>query len=181
MNILHLIGGNWIRRPLTQRFPDREPPPAEYRGHVTNDAAACVACGICTQVCVSAAIELRPAESSCAWVYDPARCTFCGFCVQYCPVDALRQVSDRGAWAHSPHEQTDTTVIDYPPCAECGKPAMPYSENLVSTAYGERTEELRRRARLCEHCRRQVTAEVMRKTFSVMSDAGRSEGRSHGR
>lgn len=178
MNILSLLGGNWLRRPQTQRFPDRQQPSAEYRGHVTNDPASCVACGICALVCVSAAIELRPAEDSCAWVYDPARCTFCGFCVQHCPVDALRQLPDRGASAHHPGEQTQTAIIKYPPCPACGKPAMPYSENLVGAAYGERADELRRRAQLCESCRRQATAQAMRKTFAVLSDTDRS---GHGR
>ncbi|MHB9863588.1 4Fe-4S binding protein [Streptomyces sp. YIM S03343] len=178
MNILHLIGGNWVRGPQTERFPDREPPAAEYRGHVTNDPDACVACGICTQVCVSAAIELRPAEDSCAWVYNPASCTFCGACVRHCPVDALSQVSDRGTSANSPGEQTNTTVVEYPPCTGCGKPAMPYNENLVGAAYGQLADELRGRARLCEHCRRQATAEVLRRTFAAMSN---TEKNSHGR
>ena len=178
MNILNLIGGNWIRRPQTQRYPERQPPAAEYRGNVVNDPSICVACGICAHVCVSAAIELHPAEDSCTWVYDPARCTFCRFCVQHCPVDALSQMPDRGATAHRPGEQVHTTIIEYPRCPECGNPAMPYSETLVERAYGQHAEALRERARLCPDCRRRATGQAMKNTFVIPSEAGSS---SHGR
>jgi formate hydrogenlyase subunit 6/NADH:ubiquinone oxidoreductase subunit I len=173
MNILSLIAGNWAAGPQTLRFPERQAPTPDYRGNVMNDASKCVACGICAQVCVSAAIELRPAADSCSWVYDPASCTFCGSCVIYCPVDALTQAADRGPTAHRRGDQTDTTVVENPPCAECGKPAMPYSENLVNAAYGARVGELRDRARLCGSCRRHATAQVMKKAFGAISDTDR--------
>lgn len=178
MNILHLLGGNGTHRPRTQRFPDRQAPAADFRGDVTNDPALCVACGICAQVCPSAAIELTPSGDSCAWVYDSGRCTFCGICVQHCPVDALRQAADRGATSHRPGEREETEVIPYPPCPECGRPAMPISERLIDVAYGRRTDELDWRARLCEQCRRRATGQVMRRTFGAMGD---DEGSGNGR
>lgn len=173
MNILNLIAGNWARGPETRRFPDRQAPTPEYRGNVVNDPAKCVGCGICTQVCVSAAITLASGEGTCTWSYDPASCTFCGFCVTHCPVNALSQESDRGPSARRPGEQATDTVVEFPPCTRCGRPAPPFSEDLVRTAYGKRADELRGRARLCESCRRQATAEVMRKAFAAMGDTDR--------
>lgn len=173
MNILNLIAGNWARGPETRRFPDRQAPTPEYRGNVVNDLTKCVGCGICTQVCVSAAITLRSGEESCTWTYDPANCTFCGFCVSHCPVTALSQAADRGTTARKAGEQATDTKVEYPLCPRCGKPALPFSEDLIHTAYGQRAGELRDRARLCEGCRRNATAEVMRKAFGAMSDTDR--------
>jgi ferredoxin len=165
MNIFHLIAGNLRRGPETQRFPERQAPAAAYRGHLAMDPDACVTCGICADVCVSAAIELRPAQDSCEWIYDPARCTFCGVCVTHCPADALRQAADRGASCGRPGEQTQVVTVDFPACQVCGKPTLPHSEVLLSMAFPHAAGELRERARLCEDCRQRATALVMKEAM----------------
>ena len=178
MNIFHLIAGNLRRGPETQRFPARQAPGPAYRGHVAVDPDACLTCGICADVCVSAAIELRPAEESCEWVYDPARCTFCGVCVTHCPADALTQAADRGPSSGRPGEQTLTVRVDFPACLECGRPTLPQNEILLSAAFPHAARELHDRARLCEGCRQRATALVMKK---AMGGSNVSEGHSHGR
>jgi len=177
-NIFHVIAGNLRAGPQTQRFPAREAPAPAYRGNVRMDADACVTCGICADVCVSAAIELRPVQASCDWVYDPASCTFCGVCVTHCPVDALTQVSDRGSSCGRPGEQAVVVTVTYPPCRECGRPTLPYSDALLAAAFPQAPAEIRDRARLCESCRQRETAEAMKK---AMGGSYVTEGHSHGR
>jgi formate hydrogenlyase subunit 6/NADH:ubiquinone oxidoreductase subunit I len=112
MNILTLIGRNWIRRPQTQRFPDRLAPAPSYRGRVVIEPATCRSCSKCAQVCVSAAITFDHVEGDeYAWAYDPARCTYCGVCVAYCPVKCLLQLEDRGDSCTEPGEQAETVTV----------------------------------------------------------------------
>ena len=179
MNIFNLIAGNWLRGPqTTQRFPLREPPAAAFRGHVAMDASVCVTCGICADVCVSAAIEVVPMGSTCTWTYDPAACTFCGACVQHCPVDALTQAADRGASCGLPGDQAVTVTVDYPACSTCGRPATPFSEALLQTAFPGAGSELRNRARQCGDCRQRASVLAIKNAFGGPDS---SERQVHGR
>ena len=54
--ILEVIAGNVLHGPGTIRLPGSVPCPPEFRGAVTHDPALCLACGICSYVCVSDAI-----------------------------------------------------------------------------------------------------------------------------
>ncbi len=165
MNIFNLAIANLLHRPTTQRFPNREAPTGVFRGHVTMDPDLCVTCGICAQVCVSAAIQVVPLEADCTWTYDPAACTFCGSCVEHCPVDALTQAADRGSACALPGDQALTITVTYPACSECGRPAMPYSEALLQLALPGAADELRHRARLCGDCRQKSSVAAMKKAF----------------
>ena len=153
MNIFTVVSRNLRRRPVTLRFPDRPKPEPAFRGSVGIDTAKCITCGICDYVCVSGAIAVEAGESGMNWRYEPGRCTFCGRCVDHCPGEALAQEGDVvRAYARS-GELSKQVKIEYPACPQCGRPARPLSERLLATAYGEGSDELRRRARLCERCR----------------------------
>ena len=54
--ILAVIAGNVLHGPGTVRLPDSVPCPPNFRGAVTHDPALCLACGICSYVCVGDAI-----------------------------------------------------------------------------------------------------------------------------
>lgn len=171
MNILNLISGNALRGPETVRFPDRKAPVAAYRGNVVMDPEKCIACGICSHVCVSAAIEVSSADDHSEWTYDPARCTFCGACVDHCPVAALTQEPDRGPSYGRPGELAETILVLHPACPDCGKPTMPVGGTAVlSRAFKDVTAETHRRASLCEHCRQKATVSALKKGFGAVSE-----------
>lgn len=112
MNIWQVIARNWRQGPQTQRYPDRLPPAADYRGRVTLSPDTCRSCSLCAQVCVSAAITFGRVEGDTyAWSYDPGRCTFCGLCIDYCPVRCLSQEADRGPAYARPGEQAETVTV----------------------------------------------------------------------
>jgi glutamate synthase (NADPH/NADH) small chain len=161
-----------------QGLPERPAEVPDKRGLVAIDKNACLACGICADTCAADAIELRPAEDSCQWIYDPACCTFCGDCVTDCPVDALRQAADRGVSCEGPGEQIQIITVDFPACRCCGSPTMPYSEALLRKAFPHATGELRERARFCHKCRERATALLMKE---AMGGSNRTKRQSHAR
>jgi ferredoxin len=175
MNILSLITGNAARGPQTLRFPGRQAPAAQYRGNVTMDPAKCLACGICDYVCVSRAISLTQAEDRFVWSYDPARCTYCGRCADHCPAAAITQAADRGPSYGRPGELSETVTVVYPLCPDCGKPARPFNEALLRTAFADVSAELRERAHLCERCRQKEAVSALKKGFGAVTDRERSD------
>lgn len=50
------------------------------------DAARCIGCGVCEQVCPTEAVEVRDGMAS---IVRPAACTFCDRCERSCPHDAI--------------------------------------------------------------------------------------------
>lgn len=170
MNILGLIAGNWAHGPQSRRYPDRPVPAPEYRGPVRLDPRACLGCGICARVCVSAAIEVTSAQEASTWTYDPAGCTFCGVCVSHCPATALSQAPDRGDVSYHRGDQVDTQVVEHPRCPRCGGPALPTADAVIAAAFGDRADDLRDRVRLCERCRTRATVQGMKKAFGATLD-----------
>lgn len=172
-NILTLITGNLLAGPQTLRFPQRVAPASAFRGAVELDAGRCITCGICADVCVSAAIEVLPDTGEGRWAYDPGACTFCGVCVSHCPVDALAQAGDRGDPYGRPGEQRTSVVVPYPPCERCGAPTLPSGVRVSGTALPHAPEELRARAGLCPGCRQRATAEAMMNSWNELKPEGR--------
>ncbi|MEE0706127.1 MAG: 4Fe-4S dicluster domain-containing protein, partial [Adlercreutzia sp.] len=66
---------------------EQKPAPAGLKGHVANDAARCILCGICQKCCPADAIVVEKKERT--WSIDPFRCVQCGSCVRQCPKHCL--------------------------------------------------------------------------------------------
>ena len=66
------------------------------------DAAQCVGCAICADVCPSDALRMGPEDLLPAWGAE--RCSVCGDCVRECPTGAVRLARRR-------HYQAGTTSL----------------------------------------------------------------------
>jgi len=87
---------------FTRQFPEEKwTPPPSFRGRpvlvTENGVERCVACGLCSRVCPSLAIEVQAAETSQLekerypekFEINMVRCIFCGFCEEVCPEEAI--------------------------------------------------------------------------------------------
>ena len=92
---------------VTMEYPEvKFEPPASYRGRPVlvqekDETARCVACGLCSRVCPSLAIEVRADETDLEKERFPKlfeinmlRCIFCGFCEEVCPEEAIVMSKD---------------------------------------------------------------------------------------
>jgi NADH-quinone oxidoreductase subunit I len=91
-----------FRPKFTRQYPEEKwMPPASFRGRPVlvlddNGEERCVACGLCSRVCPSLAIEVQAAETDREKERYPekfeinmVRCIFCGFCEEVCPEEAI--------------------------------------------------------------------------------------------
>ncbi len=86
---------------VTTHYPEEKfNPPPSFRGRPVlveeNGVERCVACGLCSRVCPSLAIEVQAAETELEKERYPVkfeinmvRCIFCGFCEEVCPEEAI--------------------------------------------------------------------------------------------
>ena len=77
-----------FKQPETIQYPvQTKTPPPGLKGHVANDVANCILCGICQKRCPCGAITVdKPGRT---WTIDRFRCVQCGSCVRECPKDCL--------------------------------------------------------------------------------------------
>lgn len=90
-----------FRPKFTVQYPESKfTPPASFRGRPVlveeNGVERCVACGLCSRVCPSLAIEVQASETVDQKERYPERfeinmlrCIFCGFCEEVCPEEAI--------------------------------------------------------------------------------------------
>ena len=90
-----------FRPSFTVQYPEqRFVPSASFRGRPVlveeNGTERCVACGLCSRVCPSLAIEVQAAETEdqkerypVLFEINMLRCIFCGFCEEVCPEEAI--------------------------------------------------------------------------------------------
>ncbi|MCX6151542.1 MAG: NADH-quinone oxidoreductase subunit NuoI [Ignavibacteriales bacterium] len=98
---------NMFKPNVTMQYPEEKfLPSASYRGRPVlvqekNGGERCVACGLCSRVCPSLAIEVQAAETRLEKERYPEkfeinmlRCIFCGFCEEVCPEEAIVMSKD---------------------------------------------------------------------------------------
>jgi NADH-quinone oxidoreductase subunit I len=92
---------------FTMQYPEEKfEPSGSYRGRPVlalehDGGERCVACGLCSRVCPSLAIEVQAAETEREKERYPERfeinmlrCIFCGFCEEVCPEEAIVMSKD---------------------------------------------------------------------------------------
>jgi NADH-quinone oxidoreductase subunit I len=91
---------------FTRQYPEEKMTPSpSYRGRpvlvLEEDGERCVACGLCSRVCPSLAIEVQPAETDRVKERYPKlfeinmlRCIFFGYCEEVCPEEAIVMSKD---------------------------------------------------------------------------------------
>ena len=92
---------NFFKKPVTLRYPEvRYELPDYYRGaqilkRDPEGKERCVGCGLCPEICPSAAITLITSEDEEGekrvdfYQIDLGLCIYCGYCQEVCPVDAV--------------------------------------------------------------------------------------------
>jgi NADH-quinone oxidoreductase subunit I len=98
---MRLTIAQMFRPKFTVQYPEHKfAPSASFRGRPVlveeNGTERCVACGLCSRVCPSLAIEVQAAETKDEKERYPEkfeinmlRCIFCGFCEEVCPEEAI--------------------------------------------------------------------------------------------
>jgi formate hydrogenlyase subunit 6/NADH:ubiquinone oxidoreductase subunit I len=160
--ILRLLADQVSLGPATVPFPGRVPTPDGFRGLVGIDPGRCLACGLCSYVCVSSAIAGEEQENHYRWSYDPGRCTFCARCVDRCPGQALAMDPAPPAPYGRPGEHAATCTVPLPACPDCGKPARNTPEAWLRSAFGRVDDNLRDLAKRCVRCRRRHLQEELK-------------------
>ena len=98
---MRLTIAQMFRPKFTVQYPEHKfATSASFRGRPVlveeNGTERCVACGLCSRVCPSLAIEVQAAETKDEKERYPEkfeinmlRCIFCGFCEEVCPEEAI--------------------------------------------------------------------------------------------
>jgi formate hydrogenlyase subunit 6/NADH:ubiquinone oxidoreductase subunit I len=164
LRILSVIANNFRHEPATVRLPETLPAPEGFRGAVVMDTSRCLACGMCSYVCISDAIQGAQQADGYEWRYKPGRCTFCGRCAERCPGHALT-MDPKPVPAYSKSGELDVVHrVAFTKCPECGAPTRPVTEELISRAFAHANDEVRQLVHLCERCRRRRLQSRMKVT-----------------
>jgi formate hydrogenlyase subunit 6/NADH:ubiquinone oxidoreductase subunit I len=153
--ILRVIAHNVKGGAATVRLPGSVPAPEGFRGRVTIDPPRCLACGMCSYVCVSDAITGSNQARSYVWAYDPGRCTFCARCADRCPGHALSMEPAPAPIYRLRGGLRIERQIAFPACPACGAPHRPVTGDLLRLAFDSAVpDETILLVKLCERCRR---------------------------
>lgn len=79
---------NLFSKPATQLYPQQPKVyPERTRGHIENDLAVCILCGMCQRKCPTGAISVDRTGKT--WSISRFSCIQCGSCVESCPKKCL--------------------------------------------------------------------------------------------
>ncbi len=121
-------------RPYTTDYPNvpYEPPPS-FRGRVRFDAAACIGCGACAEVCPSKCIDVIDDEQA-----DPPKrtlvqhvdaCIWCGQCERYCPAGTgIQMTNEYLAVGFKPEDFEERVEKELLLCEVCGELLAPVDQ-----------------------------------------------------
>ncbi|MBQ9069274.1 MAG: 4Fe-4S binding protein [Eggerthellaceae bacterium] len=77
-----------FKKPETILYPVVEKSaPDGLKGHIENDMAVCILCGICAKTCPAGSLRVDKAEK--LWAIDRFGCVQCGSCTRACPKSCL--------------------------------------------------------------------------------------------
>jgi NADH-quinone oxidoreductase subunit I len=106
-----------FRPKFTRQYPEEKwTPPPSFRGRPVlvqkeDGTERCVACGLCSRVCPSLAIQVQADETNLEKERYPVlfeinmlRCIFCGFCEEVCPEEAIVMSDEYILTFHSQEE-----------------------------------------------------------------------------
>ena len=143
--ILRVIARNLKQGPATIRLPGSVPVPDGFRGRVKIDPRHCLACGMCSYVCVTQAITGSNSPAAFQWAYDPGRCTFCARCLERCPGSALQH--GVRACAHLSQTRRPARIFRYRAAGMSGVRRPEPASNLQPRRPGVRGNHNRRNTR----------------------------------
>ena len=80
---------NIFSKPATRLYPEEERRFFKgIRGHMSIDIEKCTFCGICSEKCLSKALNINSDLK--IWEIDPFRCIVCNACKEVCPENCIR-------------------------------------------------------------------------------------------
>jgi len=93
--------GSLFKKRATLNYP-KEPKRNDplVRGHIENDIAACIFCGLCDRKCPTNAIKVVRDDKT--WAIKPFYCIQCGECTSVCPTKCLHMKSELTAAGTDP-------------------------------------------------------------------------------
>jgi len=151
---------------VTPAYRDKDTTePANARGRMRFNAAACVGCRMCEHVCAGGAIRFDEVDSGLTFTLWHNSCALCGLCSHYCPTKALTAT---GEW-HMAHRQeekyrlVEQGVIPLVPCTGCGTPMVPVAAELLKISYRGMSRETDRLKTLCTECRQKESIGGLRR------------------
>ena len=116
---------NALHRPATRNYPKVVRAPfAGDKGHIENDIANCIFCGMCSRKCPAGAITVTRAEKT--WAINRFQCITCNACVECCPKKCLSMAVERAPVAR----RKSADVYRLPAGEQPPRPAVPVPKKV---------------------------------------------------
>ena len=170
MKMIKVLLNNLIQGPSTDPFPFGDTfTPKGLRARIRFDETACTGCRMCEHVCAAGAIRFDETEKGVHFTLWHNSCAFCGLCEHYCVPKAIRLTED---WhlAHKQEEKynmTEIGTVNLISCHQCKRKFVSSSPQLISVAYKETNETIRRLGNMCPECRRDYSSKLLLKGASI--------------